>query len=553
MQKNIFRAIVLGVALLSLALALPALAAWADVPSNVTIFNCPASVPGCNTPLNVSTYAQTKNGNLLILGSFGAGMTTITKPYTATNFGVYKADMNLLLTTNNNRLADKGGSLGFSNADGFVLGAIKGGATNGLAGQYGGYLGFYTTSADSSRNLNGNNNLTYEKMRISQEGNVGINTTVPQAKLDVAGTVRLNIGNANINKVLVSTDGTGFTAWKTLAEIGGGTSAVNLTADLTRPGIIVTPSPITGAGTIGVNPAVIQKRVTGACTGINAIQAINENGTVTCVGGGTGLPAGIMGNTLYYGLNGWTASSNIYNANGFVGIGTAIPTTKLDINGTVTATGFRLPTGAAAGRVLTSDTTGVATWQTPAAGTTISGLAGRLAMFNPAGTGLTNSPLINWYDNRLRTDGELAVQGFMYVGRTAGLPTNNVGEVDGDNLVINGGGGQWAIDVTGGDLRFYNPYLGGVTALEIKPNNQLQIKYGSSAQNDFLMADDNQGSASWKTCQICTSAYDYESRNNGNGGWSADVCKAFNGGYAESPSFGGSSSIEKVRTKVVCN
>lgn len=57
-----------------------------------------------------------------------------------------------------------------------------------------------------------------------------------------------------------------------------------------------------------------------------------------------------------------TSGFNVFRITGNVGIGT-FPQYKLDVAGIAQMTGFKMPTGASTGRVLTSDATGVATWQ----------------------------------------------------------------------------------------------------------------------------------------------------------------------------------------------
>lgn len=80
---------------------------------------------------------------------------------------------------------DKGGVLTFNanttTLNGFPVCAIAGKTEAIGAGVYSGYLQFITSSSGG---------ITLERMRIDSSGNVGIGTSSPTGKLDVAGTIK---------------------------------------------------------------------------------------------------------------------------------------------------------------------------------------------------------------------------------------------------------------------------------------------------------------------------------------------------------------------------
>lgn len=102
------------------------------------------------------------------------------------------------------------------------------------------------------------------------------------------------------------------------------------------------------------------------------------------------LPGSVAGNTPYWSGANWVVnSSNIFNNGANVGIGTSTPSTKLDIAGTL-----RIVDGTqGAGKVLTSDASGTASWVSPSnGGWSLTGNAGTTATANFIGT-IDNTPL----------------------------------------------------------------------------------------------------------------------------------------------------------------
>jgi len=154
----------------------------------------------------------------------------------------------------------------------------------------GGSIDFYTsTSANwgriesaadisnygSMRFYTAKNGVLTEALRIKGDGNVGIGTTTPAAKLDVNGSLAVR-------------------------------SAVSFTG----------PS----------------------YTGSNRLLMVDSAGNVSATStlSGISMPSGTTGQTLRYGASAWEATSTIYIKNdGNVGIGTTNPRSKLEVNGNI--------------------------------------------------------------------------------------------------------------------------------------------------------------------------------------------------------------------------
>ena len=166
-------------------------------------------------------------------------------------------------------------------------------------------------------------------MTITEAGDVGIGTTMPDARLQVTeeGHMGVTVNSSDDwgTATALIQAGTGLNDYLRFQHFGP-------TASGTMNGV-----PLAGKG-------VVQ-----AGTG--------SDGLVLSAGSGDSMYV-MIGSSEVMRLT----------SDGEVGIGTATPDTTLHVSGGIKADAFQLPTGASDGHVLTSDASGNASWQAPTSG-----------------------------------------------------------------------------------------------------------------------------------------------------------------------------------------
>ena len=253
-----------------------------------------------------------ENGLKFNVGNNGKGtygddqtLTTVATMMPNGNIGIgttapsEKLEIGGAISFNGKTIADKtsAGSIDYGLQQTRILSWGSDSSTNGV-------ISFWTGRANSS---------TFEKMRIHSNGNVGIGTTNPTTKLDIAGSVKITDGTQGNNKVLTS-DANGLATWRDLPAV-------------TDTSIYANNGTLTGNRTVaqGVNTLAFTSTAT---TGTN-----------------------------HFSVDGTTFSVNTVNDR--VGIGTNAPTHRLHVNGAI-----KIEDGTQGNnKVLTSDANGLATWK----------------------------------------------------------------------------------------------------------------------------------------------------------------------------------------------
>jgi len=291
------------------------------------------SPPGGNVaaPINVSGNAQIKAGPLQVNGFRNIGNTILdgnvgigtAAPGSMLNIkGANTAPSNAVLTIQSGNTAvvadEVLGKLEFGSSDpsqfGTGIGAdIRAIANTAFTG--GGRptdLAFYTQVIG--------NPDTYplaERMRITSTGNVGIGTAAPGTKLEVAGQIKITGGTPGAGKVLTS-DAAGLASWQAITgTLPSGTSGQTLRHDGTN---WMANSVLSNDGTRVIINGTVDNLLTLSRSGATY-------STVFKVGADSALIVNSGGSDVMT-LKG-----------GNVGIGTAAPGYKLEVNGTFRASG----------------------------------------------------------------------------------------------------------------------------------------------------------------------------------------------------------------------
>jgi hypothetical protein len=222
--------------------------------------------------------------------------------------------------------------------------------------------------------------------------NVGINTVLPSAQLNIKANNGLNTeyglkveGNTGLNLLKVSK----------LGRVGIGTGLLTDPSHEVEINSLSANNLIYAENSNNISDAIIRVKTTGAGNSFNS-QLVSENSTgntLKMISFGSAYSiypefadnqAIVYTNSLLFN-NGNTTRATLTSTGNF-GIGTASPNYKLEVSGTVSTTGLRMTSGANSGYVLTSDASGNASWSQLSGGLTGSGTTNYISKWTGVGT-----------------------------------------------------------------------------------------------------------------------------------------------------------------------